>query len=69
MLKKLLERLRALEEAADRIRAKASAKTAGHLDGLAVAECLVFIDRTAKKLADLADGLQAGLFPNDGSAE
>jgi hypothetical protein len=69
MLTKLLERLKALGEAADAIRAKAAAKDGKHLDGLAVAEALLAVDKAARKLTALGKKLQPALFPDEGKAE
>ena len=68
MLAKLLERLDALAEAAESIRAKATGKAAKRLDGLAVAKATVAVDSMARKLAALEEGLQSGLFEEGGSA-
>jgi hypothetical protein len=66
MLKKLLERLAALEEAAGEIRAKAGDKKAQQLDGLAVAKTLVAVDAAVRKLNKLAEDLQPELFDDKG---
>ena len=66
MTEKLLERLDALGEAAETIRTKASGRMAKKLDQLVLAEVLLFVDKTATKLAALERQLQAGLFDGQG---
>jgi hypothetical protein len=68
MLTKLVQRLDALAEAAEAIRGKATAQDARHLDGLAVAEVLLAVDKAARKLAALGDELQPQLFPGQDKA-
>lgn len=62
MLKRLLERLNALDETAEAIRSKAGDRKAQQLDGLAVAKCLVAIDAAVRKLNKLAEDLKPALF-------
>jgi len=68
MNKKLLERLDALGEAADHIRAKVESKAAKNLDAIVMAEVLLYVDKTADKLAALERQLQATLFDGQETA-
>jgi hypothetical protein len=66
MLKRLVERLDALAEAAEAIRSKANDRKVQHLDGLAVAKTLVALDAAVRKLNKLAEDLKPDLFDGKG---
>ena len=66
LFKKLTERLDALDEASAAIRAKADSRSAGKLDSLVAAECLIYVDKIATHLAKLERQLQAGLYDGEG---
>lgn len=68
MLKRLLERLSALDEAAEAIRSKVESKGAKNLDALVLAEVLLYVDKVAGKLATLEKQLQVSLFDGQGES-